>query len=632
MNEVISDIFISYSSKDRDWVSKLAAALVSCGYSVWWDKQLLPGQNFHQDIQDALDKARCVITVWSQNSIESRWVQGESSQAVERNIMVPVLYQPVRVPAGFHSLHCADLKNWNGDTEDTNFRQLQQAIDKLLHTPVKHKNKLAPSKHLFENLQGNKRGCLISMTIVIGITLFAPALFILYKSNSSLEEDKYQQYSSGNNSPITNINAKGDNSQVNLQFGDMSITAKKMFDEGLSSIKKELIENFTQAFGLINIIETNQPIKFYDIRRANETEAAYQDRAATAFRDYIKSISDQIKIAKLSHGAFDANRANISRYKADTANRASDTYNYQTEVFDSLLRLESGLQHILSLSLNDEERTAKSLSLYKEKLIQAKINIMTALANFSVIANESDMDIINSILPELIEGKKINLSHGNDGFQKSMAVAAELSKEKTKVLQQNITETAKKRELDRRINDPYLVMMREKVGLPPTLTDAEWASLTNKKINVNEKAADKLMELAGFSFLESDGHASISYLKKALDDSTINEKQKKFIELSIDRLENPDKYDGGLGMLVLDVYENGEFSKAKIQPGDILIKIDNQLINEPYDIASAMVKTKGSTIIFTVIRGDQKELIKVKTDESSGAFVTSLVILNGIKL
>ena len=41
----MSDIFLSYSSADRDRVAPIAVALERQGWSVWWDRRILAGQH-----------------------------------------------------------------------------------------------------------------------------------------------------------------------------------------------------------------------------------------------------------------------------------------------------------------------------------------------------------------------------------------------------------------------------------------------------------------------------------------------------------------------------------------------------------------------------------------------------------
>ena len=131
MSDQIPDIFISYSSKDRDWVAELAEVLTTCGYKVWWDRELLPGDNYHKEIDNVLNKARCVVTVWSEHSVESKWVLAESGRADKRGVLIPVIYRPAVTPLAFDTSHNADLQHWQGDRDDVGFHQLLRSIGRV---------------------------------------------------------------------------------------------------------------------------------------------------------------------------------------------------------------------------------------------------------------------------------------------------------------------------------------------------------------------------------------------------------------------------------------------------------------------------------------------------------------------
>src|SRR5271168_2551226 len=83
-----SDIFISYSRPDRDRIRPLVEALQDDGWSVWWDRNILPGQPWSGAIQSALYEAKCVIVFWSQSSIESMYVCSEARAGLSRKITV----------------------------------------------------------------------------------------------------------------------------------------------------------------------------------------------------------------------------------------------------------------------------------------------------------------------------------------------------------------------------------------------------------------------------------------------------------------------------------------------------------------------------------------------------------------
>ncbi|EIJ34298.1 toll/interleukin-1 receptor domain-containing protein [Thiothrix nivea] len=130
----MTDIFISYSRNDQQWVAKLAKALEDVGYSVWWDTQLLAGDDFHRTIPAVLEEARCAIVVWSKVSIDRQWVRAEAYRANEREVLVPVRIEEVQIPLPFNLLHAEDMKRWNGKADDPAFRRLLGAIAR--HCPL----------------------------------------------------------------------------------------------------------------------------------------------------------------------------------------------------------------------------------------------------------------------------------------------------------------------------------------------------------------------------------------------------------------------------------------------------------------------------------------------------------------
>jgi hypothetical protein len=50
------EIFISYSSKDRERVRILVEALVRQGVPVWWDQHIVAGQNWENELEQALHR------------------------------------------------------------------------------------------------------------------------------------------------------------------------------------------------------------------------------------------------------------------------------------------------------------------------------------------------------------------------------------------------------------------------------------------------------------------------------------------------------------------------------------------------------------------------------------------------
>jgi hypothetical protein len=120
----VADIFISYASEDRGPAGRLAAALESCGWSVWWDRHIVAGQAFDEAIERELERARCAVVLWSRHSIVSEWVKNEAAAAAERGVLVPAQIEQVKLPLEFRRRQTADLTGWDGDAGHEGFRTL----------------------------------------------------------------------------------------------------------------------------------------------------------------------------------------------------------------------------------------------------------------------------------------------------------------------------------------------------------------------------------------------------------------------------------------------------------------------------------------------------------------------------
>ena len=128
----MANVFISYARRDRERVAQLTSALEGEGLSVWWDSELLPGRRFRQIIAEELAMADSVIVVWTAAALESDWVQDEAEEGRQRGVLIPVVFEPVRPPAGFRQVQAADLSQWTGSNQHPEFRSLVFAVRSLV--------------------------------------------------------------------------------------------------------------------------------------------------------------------------------------------------------------------------------------------------------------------------------------------------------------------------------------------------------------------------------------------------------------------------------------------------------------------------------------------------------------------
>ena len=127
----MSDIFISYATADRERVKPVVSALEQRGWSVWWDRTILPGENWEDVIQSALDEAWCVIVLWSRESTKSSWVRSEADEGMRRRVLIPALLDDVKMPLAFRGIQAANLVAWTGELSHAGFQQLTEAVAKV---------------------------------------------------------------------------------------------------------------------------------------------------------------------------------------------------------------------------------------------------------------------------------------------------------------------------------------------------------------------------------------------------------------------------------------------------------------------------------------------------------------------
>jgi len=133
----MSGIFLSYSREDRDRVAPLVEFLESKGLSVWWDRNIQPGDSFEELIDEQILKASCVIVVWSHTSVNSRWVKNEALEGQDRNILVPVMLDDIRIPVAFKQSQAADFTRWPDVVDDNEIQGFLGSIFEKLERDEK---------------------------------------------------------------------------------------------------------------------------------------------------------------------------------------------------------------------------------------------------------------------------------------------------------------------------------------------------------------------------------------------------------------------------------------------------------------------------------------------------------------
>ncbi len=131
----MSNIFVSYAREDRHRVEPIVKELERFGWTVFWDREISPGQNWRNEITKALNESHCVVVAWTFASVhptEHHWVKEEAAMGEKRNILVPFRLDVVDPPLGFQEMQTADLSEWHNDCNHPNFVQCIEAIRAMI--------------------------------------------------------------------------------------------------------------------------------------------------------------------------------------------------------------------------------------------------------------------------------------------------------------------------------------------------------------------------------------------------------------------------------------------------------------------------------------------------------------------
>ncbi len=128
----MADVFVSYARTDKARVAPLVAAIEAQGWSVWWDPEITPGQEFDDQIDVEMEQAKAVLVVWTPTSVASRWVRGEAREAADRGILVPVRFEQARLPMDVRAIHTTDLDDWREDPASQPVRECVRALAAMI--------------------------------------------------------------------------------------------------------------------------------------------------------------------------------------------------------------------------------------------------------------------------------------------------------------------------------------------------------------------------------------------------------------------------------------------------------------------------------------------------------------------
>lgn len=177
------DVFISYSSKDREIAEAACTALEAKGISVWVaPRDILPGGDWSASIVHAIAEARVFVLVFSGHANESPQIKREVERAVNRGIpVVPVRVEDVRPTEALE--YFISTPHWLDafpPPMDEHMAYLADVVTGILqgaHEPVRRRKPgmpgPAPRSSAFPRVRLPSRGILMGVAAIVVILLLA---------------------------------------------------------------------------------------------------------------------------------------------------------------------------------------------------------------------------------------------------------------------------------------------------------------------------------------------------------------------------------------------------------------------------------------------------------------------------
>jgi hypothetical protein len=107
----LMQLFISYAHESIANVRQTVEILTAGGHTVWFDDQLLPGQDWKRQLGESIARCDALVYAMTRETVTSEWCEWELATAVRlEKAVIPVLLEPgISVPDSLRRLQYSDF-------------------------------------------------------------------------------------------------------------------------------------------------------------------------------------------------------------------------------------------------------------------------------------------------------------------------------------------------------------------------------------------------------------------------------------------------------------------------------------------------------------------------------------------
>lgn len=192
----MSDVFISYSSKDARFARQLAESLSKAGIDVWIDVDDIPvGMKWSTAVMQGLKLCQVMIVVITPDAMTSRNVEDEWQYFLDKNKpVVPVLRKPTEIHFQLNRIQRIDFYSEDYETAlqylflELESRGVNLAPGTIVARPtiIGRRPESISTRKPFKRQGGSRR--LLAMRVALLVILISGAAFILMNRSDRIEQ------------------------------------------------------------------------------------------------------------------------------------------------------------------------------------------------------------------------------------------------------------------------------------------------------------------------------------------------------------------------------------------------------------------------------------------------------------
>ena len=156
----MADIFVSYAPRDRQFAAPFIERLEARGWNIGRHPETSPDAPPQTEKTAELAAVRCVLALWTANSVASQRVNADARASLRRQTLISVRLEEVQLPLAFRQTRSCDLFDQPDGADEHALDALMSALRLIIEGPALAAVKRSPRSRL-------SRGAVLTIAVAL---------------------------------------------------------------------------------------------------------------------------------------------------------------------------------------------------------------------------------------------------------------------------------------------------------------------------------------------------------------------------------------------------------------------------------------------------------------------------------